>query len=92
MDVEDAIDLVCARLVEADAFRVKIRTREKLCKNEVDELFTAIDFLISHYKGHALIPKRLASAFVDVYVGFSVSDAFFDDSESQWYEDIGIAL
>ncbi|MBI6703384.1 hypothetical protein [Pseudomonas viridiflava] len=92
MDVKASIDLVCARLLDSTSIPVKIRSRNKVSQSEVDELFAAIDFLIDYYRGEELIPRKLALAFVDVYVGFSIKDGFFDDIESQRYEDIGISL
>ncbi|MEE4698547.1 hypothetical protein V2K91_25215 [Pseudomonas alliivorans] len=92
MDAKGYIDLVCARLVGGNSIPVKIRSRDEVPQGEVDELFAAIDFLIDYYRGKGLIPKKLAFAFVDIYVGFSIRYDFFDEIESQRYEDIGITL
>ncbi len=92
MNVQQALDLVYARLLGEHSLPVKIRTRQPLCKQEVEALFLAIDFLTTHYKDHELIPKTLASAFVDIHGSFSVSDEVVGEVEARWYEAIGIAL
>ncbi|KWS47655.1 hypothetical protein [Pseudomonas amygdali] len=92
MNAEIAVDLIDARLLGADSIPVKIRTRAKVSEKEVAELFSAIDFIISYYSEKDIIPKRIALAFVDIYVNFNVSDDFYNESETQRYEDIGIAL
>ncbi|PBP30740.1 hypothetical protein CCL16_05430 [Pseudomonas syringae] len=92
MNVDQAVDTVYARLVEKHSIPEKIRFRVEVSDEEVSELFLAVDFLIEYYKGRAVIPKRLALAFVDVYVGFNVSDDVYDERERCRYEDIGIAL
>ncbi|GAB7529179.1 hypothetical protein PS3A_15880 [Pseudomonas sp. 3A(2025)] len=92
MDAESAVKLVCARLLGENSIPVKIRTREHVSEEEVNELFFAIDFLIVYYRGQEAVPKELALAFVDIYVGLNSADAFYDEDQVQRYEDIGIAL
>lgn len=92
MDAESAVELVCARLLGENSIPVKIRTRKRVSEEEVSELFFAIDCLIIYYRGQSAIPKRLALAFVDIYVGLNSADEFYDEGEIQRYEDIGIAL
>lgn len=92
MDAERAVDLVCARLLGENSIPVKIRTRKCVSEEEISELFFAIDSLIVHYSDQAAVPKRLALAFVDIYVGLNVVDGFYHEHEIQRFEDIGIAL
>jgi len=92
MDAMIAVELVCASLLGEHSFPVKIRTRHRVTEEEVNELFSAIDFLIRHYRGQNTVPKNLALAFVDIYAGFSVADGFYSEDEIKRYEDIGIAL
>jgi len=92
MDAEHAVDVVCARLLGENAIPLKIRSRKGVSAAEVSELFLAIDVLTGHYRGQDTIPKKLALAFVDVCVGFSVADTFYDQDELERYEAIGIAL
>lgn len=92
MDAENAVNLVCARLLGENSIPVKIRTRKRVSEEDVSELFSAIDFLIVYYSGQAVVPKHLALAFVDIYVGFNSADAFYQEDEIRRYEDIGIAL
>jgi len=90
--VDAAIDMVCARLIGDASIPLKIRTRADVSDDEVEELFSAIDFLIAHYADKDVVPKRLALAFVDVYAGFSITEAFVGTAAMQRFEDIGIAL
>ncbi|GKQ49101.1 hypothetical protein [Pseudomonas syringae] len=92
MNAESAVELVCARLVEENSIPVKIRTRNIVSDEEVGELLQAVDFLISYYKERDDIPKKLALAFVDIYVGFNVVAEFYSGIEIQRFEDIGITL
>lgn len=90
--MDAAIDMVCARLIGDASIPLKIRTRAEVSDDEVQELFSAIDFLTAYYADKDTVPKRLALAFVDVYVSFSVSDAFVGRAAMQRFENIGIAL
>jgi len=84
--------MVCARLIGEASIPLKIRTRADVSDDEVQELFAAIDFLTAHYADKDAVPKRLALAFVDVYAGFSSTEAFVGRDAMQRFEDIGIAL
>lgn len=92
MDSERAVEVVYARLLGENAIPLKIRTRKGVSAEEVNELFLAIDVLIDHYREQDTVPQKLALAFVDVFMGFSVADAFYHQDELARYEDIGIAL
>ncbi|WP_193601227.1 hypothetical protein, partial [Pseudomonas syringae] len=83
---------VYARLVGKHSIPEKIRFRVEVSDEEVSELFLAVDFLIECYKGQAVIPKRIALAFVDIYVCFNINDDVYDERERCRYENIGIAL
>jgi hypothetical protein len=88
----DAIDMVCARLIGDASIPLKIRSRDEVSDDEVQELFSAIEFLTAHYADKDTVPKRLALAFVDVYGSFSINEAFVGRDAMQRFEDIGIAL
>jgi len=90
--VDTAVDMVCARLLGDASIPLKIRTRADVSDDEVQELFSAIDFLTVHYADKDTVPKRLALAFVDVYGSFSISEAFVGRAAVERFEDIGIAL
>lgn len=90
--VDTAIDMVCARLIGDASIPLKIRTRADVSDDEVQELFSAIDFLTAHYADKDTVPKRLALAFVDVYGSFRIAEAFVGRDAMQRFEDIGIAL
>lgn len=90
--VDTAVDMVCARLLGDASIPLKIRTRADVSDDEVQELFSAIDFLTVHYADKDTVPKRLALAFVDVYGSFSISEAFVGRAAMERFEDIGIAL
>lgn len=92
MDAKIAVELVSARLIGEHSIPVKIRTRDRVTEEEVNELFLAIDFLISHYRYQDTVPKGLALAFLDIYAGFSVAEGFYSENEIKRYEDIGLAL
>ncbi|MBD8165262.1 hypothetical protein [Erwinia persicina] len=92
MGAERAVEGVYARLMGENAIPLKIRARKGVAAAEVSELFLAIDVLIGHYRRQDRIPKKLALAFVDIFVGFSVADDFYDQDELERYENIGIAL
>ncbi|SDI33745.1 hypothetical protein SAMN05216588_11518 [Pseudomonas flavescens] len=92
MNAEIAADLIDARLLGTDSIPVKIRTKVEVSEEEVAELFAAIDFIISDCSGKDVIPKKIALAFVDIYANFSISNGFYNESETQRYEDIGMAL
>lgn len=90
--VDAAVDMVCARLIGCASIPLKIRTRVDVSDDEVQEFFSAIDFLTAHYADQDTVPKRLALAFVDVYGSFSIAESFVGRDVMQRFEDIGIAL
>ena len=87
-----AIDMVCARLIGDASIPLKIRSRADVSEDEVQEMFSAIDFLTAHYADKDTVPKRLALAFVDVYGRFSIAEALVGRDAMQRFEDIGITL
>lgn len=92
MDAKIAVEWVYERLIGEYSIPVRIRTRDRVTEEEVNDLFLAIDFLISHYRDQDSVPKNLALAFVDIYAGFSVAKGVYSEDEIKRYEDIGIAL
>ncbi|MFH7428936.1 hypothetical protein, partial [Pseudomonas syringae group genomosp. 7] len=58
MKTEIDVDLIVTRLLGADTIQVKIRTRVKVSEEQVAELFSANDFIISYYSEKDIIPKK----------------------------------
>jgi len=88
MNSEMAIDIVRQELVESGGMLFKIYQKEKIDIEAFDRLKAALIFLIDFYDGKRDIPKRLASAFIDITPLFERAIDFYNQKEQDQIEDI----
>lgn len=92
MKENEAIDIIYEGLIGDKSIPNDLRMNKKLDYHRLENIVSAINFLIIFYKEKSSIPKKLAYCFVDVYGLFQFKQDFFSEEILIEYENIGVKL
>ena len=92
MKEQEAINIIYEGLIGTNSIPNNLRLNKQLDKSKLENIKSAIKFLIVHYKNNSNVPKKLASCFIDIYGLFQFKEGFFLQEKLIEYEDIGIEL